>query len=189
VPVVVDHEVVRGDVAVHQAIQLPGLIAKLVRCVGTGTGLRQQVEHRSDRKPGIGTTRGRDQLLERGARHVLHGDERKPSGGPQLEDLHHVGMTDASDDACLAQEHVNEGGLVGEVRQDALHDDQTVEPELAAALGCKEDLCHPAYGEPLDQLVPPDVLGLCLTVSLQRISGLAALDHDPHEPTTRKWRV
>ena len=83
---------------------------------------------------------------------VLHGDEVGAVGLPQLEDLDDVRMGELGGEAGLVEEHLHELVVVGEVREDALDDDELLEALDAMLLG-EPDLRHPAGREALEQTI------------------------------------
>src|SRR5262249_51393060 len=75
-----------------------------------------------------------------------------------LENLDNLRMLEGTLQLGLIDEHGEELGLLREVRQDPLDDDDLLEPVGPALPGTK-DLGHAAHRKPLKQLVAPEVGG------------------------------
>ena len=67
-------------------------------------------------------------------------------------------MIELRGDPRLVDEHLDERLIAGEVRQDLLDRDELLEPELTDQLRL-EQLGHATDREPIEDLVPPDLLG------------------------------
>ena len=91
--------------------------------------------------------------------HVLHREERRLAVGADVVDLDHVGVIERRRQARLVQEHAQQLGIEGVLRQDPLEHDQLLEPLDADAGEAGEvDLRHSADGQTSERLVPPDSL-------------------------------
>jgi hypothetical protein len=112
--------------------------------------------HRGADRGGDLALDGGDQYVTHGAAgHVLHRDERRAVLVlRELEDVHHVWVADQRDEARLREEHLDERVVHGEVRQDALDDDEALEPRHAA-FAAHEDLGHAADREAIEHVVFP----------------------------------
>ena len=83
---------------------------------------------------------------------VLHGDEVRVVDAAELEDLADVGVVQLAADLRLIDEHLDEVGVLGHRRQDALDGEDLLEALDAEGLGL-EDLGHAADADALEQEV------------------------------------
>jgi len=89
--------------------------------------------------------------------HELHGDVVGAADLTQVVDLRDVRVVEVGRDAGLVQEHLDELGVVRQVREDPL-DHQVPLEALDARLPRQPHLGHPARGELLQQHVFPEGL-------------------------------
>ncbi len=75
--------------------------------------------------------------------HELHGDEVRALRFAQLENLHDVRVLQERRQPRLVQEHLHEGLIACEMRENALHGDRLGEP-LRALLLREKHLAHAA---------------------------------------------
>ena len=73
----------------------------------------------------------------------------------ELVDLDNIRVVEPRDDAAFAKEHFDEGVLLGEVWEDALDDDEALEP-CDAALAREKHLGHPARGKSRQEFILAD---------------------------------
>ena len=151
-PLVGQHHVGRGDVAVDHPQQLAVVPGEIV---GVGEGpahLAADVGHQlgaGGSDPGPDRAHGLGQVAPP---HVLHRDEVLLVHRAQLEDLDDVRVVEARGELGLLDEHPRELGIVRQVRQDALHHEhaletgRTLDPSL-------EDVGHSTAADPLEQRV------------------------------------
>ena len=120
VALVRQEEVVRRDVAVDEAEELPVLAAQLVgrvEAVGrVGADARREVGH----DPHVPLFGAPHHLAQRLAVEVLHGDPVGVVVLPEVEHLRDVGVVDPRGDPRLVEEHIDELVIFDEVRVDAL---------------------------------------------------------------------
>ncbi len=158
-------DVVGADVPVHQAQRLTGVgVGELVR-VGEpladgGDELRavgqwQRPAHR------MGPAH---QRAEVGAIDVLHGQEVHAVRLAEIEDLDDVGMVELGGESGLGQEHLDELGLVDQMREDLLHHQGLLEPHGPRHTR-PVDLGHTAMPKLSKQLVPAHPRAVRNTVS------------------------
>src|SRR6201999_1761994 len=83
---------------------------------------------------------------------VLERDVVLPVGFAELEDLDDLWMLQRALQLGLVDEHGEELGIGGEVRQDALDDEDLLEP-VCARLARAETLGHSADGEAREKLI------------------------------------
>ena len=76
----------------------------------------------------------------------------------ELEDLDDLRVLQRALQLGLVDEHGEELGIGGEVRQDALDDEDLLEA-VRAGLTRAEDLGHAAHGQALEQLIPAERTG------------------------------
>ena len=100
--------------------------------------------------------------------HVLEGDEEAVLDLTEVEDLGDVRVLQLHGDLRLVDEHRDELFVLGDVRQDALDGQQTLEPLDAECLGL-EDLGHTSDVDPLEEVV------------LAERDGLLQLGHNTRE--------
>ena len=152
-PVVGHHHVLRADVAVDE-LQRPSVhalgVVRVVQPRGhLGADARgHRVGH--GRAPNLASS---DSSRRRSTPSTYSMAMKMLSSMlPQLEHLHDVGVVQLRGDARLVQEHLDELGLLGEVGEDAL-DDQQLRTRRRLR---QEQLRHPTHREPLDEEVFPE---------------------------------
>jgi len=149
----------------------------------------QHLEH--DRHADLGRhvlpalARPHDQLGERFAVHVLHGEEHFVVGGDDVEWLHDVRVTDARGEARLFVHHRAALGILRHVRQEPLDRDRLLEATFRRH-ATEVNLRHTARSHRSEETVAADLKhealafahsdrGLCHT---QRLSGLNSAEVD-----------
>jgi hypothetical protein len=90
------------------------------------------------------------------AAHVLEGDEVRLVNLTELEDLRDVRVRELHRELRLVDEHRDELLVLRDGGQDALDRDETLEARLSEGLRL-EDLRHPPDGDPLQQVVLPEL--------------------------------
>ena len=91
---------------------------------------------RGQARSGIGMPDSIAALAERaqvGPVDVLHGEEVAALGLAEVEDLHHVRVVELRGQLRLAEEHLHERRVLGQVRQDALDHQRLLEAQGPAA--------------------------------------------------------
>ncbi len=174
---VVRHEDVRRrDVAVDDVERLAAGAALFVRVVQAGRrrgddpdGVRQRKWRRLPRRAvggRVGDLRLRlHELAQVRAEHVLHREERRLAVRADVVDLGDVRVRERRREARLVEEHAQQLGLEGVLRQDALDDDELLETFDADAGQPREvDLGHAPDGEPPDELVAAELLAARVVV-------------------------
>ena len=91
-----------------------------------------------------------EQIVEVEALDVLHRDEEALVLAPEVEDLHHVRVAQARRELRLVDQHLAEGRVARELRQDLLHDAEPRGAELGL-LARQVDLGHPAFADEVEQ--------------------------------------
>jgi hypothetical protein len=146
-PELVDHQVRRADIAMHEAQRVAGSVSPLV-------GIMQTVERLlADFTDELGSERPaifREDRIECGADDQRHGDEIGVVDSTQIINGHDVGMLEQRRDARLLQKELDEAWIPTEVRQDALDDQQAL--ESPSALARQEHLGHAATSDGRKQL-------------------------------------
>jgi hypothetical protein len=95
-----------------------------------------------------------EQVVQRHAFDILHGDEGMAGDAPEVEDLHDVGVRQPRRDPGFVEEHIDETPVERQVLVNAL-DDQDLAETLDADVPRQEDLGHTAGGEQLQEQIPP----------------------------------
>ncbi len=160
-----DEDVLRGHVAMDDVQRLVLLVAAAMRVVEALRDLGRDVDRHLDRDLELAAAAAREDRREVEPVHVLHrhvigiGRRHAAGHGPgreaKIEHLHHVRVREPHRELRLVDEHRDELVRLGELREDALDDDDLLEALDAVALGL-EDLGHPALAEPLEEAVAPE---------------------------------
>jgi hypothetical protein len=147
---VADHDVVRGDVAVHD-------LEPLTLVVALGVGVLQPLEHLDDeverhvhRHLAPAPTHLAEEPRGVDAVDPLHAGPEVAVGDAEVVDADDVAVPQLRGGARLVDEHLHEGLVVVERRADALDADLAAEVHRADLLG-REDLCHAALRDALDE--------------------------------------
>ena len=128
------------------------LIGELVRVGDPLANLHDDVERVRDRDPLADPAPPVEERLEVDAVDVLHDDEVRVLGVPDVEHLHDVRVLERERQPRLVQEHGHELLVLGQRRQDALDGDVLLEP--AHRLGdATEHLRHATGGHPLGDAI------------------------------------
>ena len=90
---------------------------------------------------------------------VLHREEVVAVDVAEVVDLHDVRVVEQRADARLAHEHLDEVGGLAELLEDPLDDERAPKPFGARHDGAKH-LRHAPDGDPVEQDVAPEPLGL-----------------------------
>jgi hypothetical protein len=147
---VAQHDVVRADVAVHDAEGAAEFVAAGVGVGEAGRDLVGDVRGDDDGDALAVAADGVDQAHEVLALDELHRQVEAAVDLAEVEDLDDVGVVEAEGDLRLVDEHPRELGLVGELLADLLDDDA-----LDQALGDRDvgevDLGHAALADPLGE--------------------------------------
>ena len=99
---------------------------------------------------------------------VLHRDEVRSVDRADVEDLHDVRMRERRRDARLVQEHLDERSVLVHRGQDALDDDELLEPRDALLDG-EEELRHAAGRELADEGVLAEAAGEAVVGDIARL--------------------
>ena len=149
-----EQDVVRREVAMHDAERAPVLVGQLVGGMKARAGIRDDTRDHA-RVDCLGLPRSAKHACERVSAHPLH---RQIEGAlllSELVDLADVWMVNTRGDPRLVQEHALELGLLREVRQDRLQRDQLLEATLAVEAR-RPYASHPATSDGHEQLVPAE---------------------------------
>ena len=125
------------------------LLVRVVQRLARGDEDGGDLGGRQRRAELVGAAPQRREIL---AVDVLHRQVIGVTVAAEVVDVNDVRMVERGGDLRLVEEHVDEVGLLGEVRQDALDRDALGEPFGAWSAG-EKDLGHPADGESLKELV------------------------------------
>ncbi len=161
---------------------LPLLVGEAVRVGERAAGLAADVgDHLGARRSHRLPDRAH-RLGEIVAADVLHRDEVLALDGAELEDVDDVRVGEARRQLRLLDEHLDEGRVVGEMRQDPLDDERPLEPggPLDAPL---VDLGHPTAADELEERV---------LAELNRLGELGCHDRPAdrsHAPGGRRARL
>jgi hypothetical protein len=141
-----------------------GLAVCVLAAVGVVEAARQpradehaQIERNGQPPP----TRPRDELVEAHPRDMLLRHEVRVVLAPEVKHLHHVGVRQAHRHARLAEVRVDEGLLMGQRGQHALHHHGLLEALHAVTLGAVH-LRHAAEGDTIEQLIATEEQGRCV---------------------------
>ncbi len=149
--------VARRDIAVNDAELAAVHVGRRVRVVERVEHVARDQRCEIRRQPDLRARTLAKQPEHVEAIDVLHRDVRRVGVGAELEHLHDVAMIELRRDACLVDEHLDEGLVGREVREDLLDRDQLLEPEVADQLRL-EQLGHTANRQAIEDGVPPDLL-------------------------------
>ncbi len=122
-----DEDVLRRDVAVHDAERVVVVVLELVGGVEPREHVDDDAQAHLRRKAQARLRGAREQATERVALHVLHDDVVALVARANLEDGNDVRVVDARGEARLLQEHLDELGLARQVRVQALDGGEALE--------------------------------------------------------------
>ena len=141
-------------------VMVKGLALLVALLVGGGQTERRVGDgatHHLHRQRLVGAPGAPRQPVQRQTVDELHGDEEAAVRLAELVDLHDIGVVQERRQAGLALEHVDEAGLLRQVRQDALDDAGLVEARGTVLLR-QEHLRHAAHPEALGEHVATEPL-------------------------------
>jgi len=174
-PVIRDHHILRGDIAVDDVERIAFGVAGFV---GEGKGFCDFIDDGDgdrDRDKGVLLGHPTDNLAEVTAMNVLHRDVIIFTDLRDIVDLNDIRMIQTSGDPGFVEKLIDKVFVVREVRQDAFDRNLFCKAAWAGGLGAK-DLRHPAL---------PDALFKKIRTKLDRIR----FKHQPLSALDRRKRV
>jgi hypothetical protein len=173
-----DHQVRRRDVAVDQSQGLAVVVALGVGVLEGLAGLDEQRQRDVDRRRPRHLAGLAQDAPDVAAVDVLHRDEVDAADLAQLEELDDVGVVEHERELGLAHEGLDEGRVLGQVRQEALERHHALDALDAALLGAV-DRRHPADAEALEDGVRAELL------LRERARGLLRVEGERHDAGRR----
>ena len=144
---IAQEDVRRRDVAVDQAEALAIAILELVCIVQRIAGLLDHCREKAEIEVRLRLRRAAQQRQHRDALEVFHHDVQNTAGLAELVDLADVAVRHLRSDLRLGDQHLAEPRVVGEVREDPLHDVELFEP-CGTFESREENLAHTTGREP-----------------------------------------
>ena len=150
-----NEDVLRVEIAMHQVQRSAGHVGQVVRVGSPVADLLRQAAAQLGGNLLLPPHRGVDQVAQRFALHVFHGDEISAGLLSELEDLHDVAVVHLRGEPRFAEECLHEFLALGEVGEDLLHHQHLLEASRPLLLG-QEHLAHTARGELLHEEILPE---------------------------------
>ena len=154
-----DEDVVRGDVAMNEALFATVLVDELVRGMKTCERIEDNPDRHAGRDLPLLLDRRRNELGGRRPLDVIHDEEIASLVFVDFQDGDDVRVADACSEARLVEEHVDERRLVGEVRMELLDRVETFEASGTSETS-EVDGAHSTARDPREDLVAPERLDL-----------------------------